>query len=79
VAVTEILEAFFETVELEVLEEGNDIRITNFGSFRRRHNAARAGRNPKTGEALMIPARTTLAFTASSSMKTIDDGNDDDA
>lgn len=73
------MEAFFDLVEFEVLEEGNDIRISNFGTFRRRQIAARAGRNPRTGEALMIPARTTLAFSASPTMKTITDNEEDDA
>lgn len=35
----------------------------------KRQTAAKMGRNPKTGAALQIPARTKLVFTASSELR----------
>lgn len=38
--------------------------IKGFGAFEMRTRAARQGRNPKTGEAVAIPASKTMAFRA---------------
>ena len=46
------------------LDAGRDFTITGFGTFYTRDRAARQGRNPKTGESLMIPAMKLAAFRA---------------
>jgi nucleoid DNA-binding protein len=38
------------------LQQGEPISICNFGKFAVRRKAARLGRNPPTGEAVIIPA-----------------------
>ena len=38
------------------------VRITGFGSFVPRHRDARVGRDPRTGDPIRIPARTSIAF-----------------
>lgn len=38
--------------------------IKGFGSFEVKTSAARTGRNPQTGEALLIPAKAALKFKA---------------
>ena len=58
----------FETIA-EALQEGADVRITGFGTFEVRQRTARTGRNPRTGEAVEIPATRTPAFKPSKALK----------
>jgi DNA-binding protein HU-beta len=51
------------------LDAGRDFTITGFGTFYTRDRAARQGRNPKTGESLMIPAMKLAAFRAGKGLK----------
>lgn len=51
------------------LARGEKVRITGFGTFRRMTTKARTGRNPRTGEAVEIPARNRAKFKASSKLK----------
>ena len=53
----------------ENLDDGNSLTIQGFGSFEVKERAARTGRNPKTGEAVEIPASKYVAFSAGSSLK----------
>ena len=53
----------------EALVAGDDVKITGFGSFEVKERAARTGRNPKTGEAVEIPASKYVAFSAGSDLK----------
>jgi DNA-binding protein HU-beta len=43
--------------------------LPGFGKLRKAHRKARMGRNPQTGEALKIPAKTTCRFRVSKSLK----------
>lgn len=51
------------------LDAGRDFTVTGFGTFYTRERAARQGRNPKTGESLMIPAMKLAAFRAGKGLK----------
>ncbi len=53
----------------ETLAAGDDVKVTGFGSFEVKSRAARVGRNPKTGEAVQIPASKYVAFSAGSLLK----------
>ena len=53
----------------EALAAGDDVKVTGFGSFEVKSRAARVGRNPKTGEAVQIPASKYVAFSAGSLLK----------
>lgn len=44
------------------LQKGEKVQLIPFGSFEVRKRKAREGRNPKTGEKLMIAARNVPAF-----------------
>ena len=44
------------------LADGQRIEIRGFGSFSLHHRAARTGRNPKTGEAVQLPAKYVPHF-----------------
>lgn len=58
-----ILNAMLEAI-IEVLSNGDKVTLVGFGSFEPRQRQQRRGRNPATGEALIIPARTIPAFSA---------------
>lgn len=48
---------------------GHEVSIKSFGSFMRRSRSSRAGRNPQTGEAIVVRASSTLAFRPSPSLR----------
>jgi DNA-binding protein HU-beta len=45
------------------------LKIPHLGTFRLRQLKARTGRNPHTGEAITIPARTKVGFTPAKGFK----------
>jgi DNA-binding protein HU-beta len=59
--VTTVVDTLLECVKAE-LTKGNKVQLIPFGSFEVRKRKAREGRNPKTGEKLMIAARSVPAF-----------------
>ena len=67
-AAAETIDAFLATVTNSVVK-GDPVQLVGFGSFSTGARAARAGRNPKTGEALKIAASTTVKFTAGKAFK----------
>jgi DNA-binding protein HU-beta len=54
---------------IEQLERHGKLTIRGFGTFRVAERAAREGRNPRTGEAIHIPASRTVTFSASAALK----------
>ena len=53
----------------ESLKEGDKVQLVGFGTFEVKERGARAGRNPKTGEAIEIAASKHPAFTAGKAFK----------
>jgi integration host factor subunit alpha len=53
----------------DALVEGDQVKISSFGTFSVRDKTARVGRNPKTGEEAPIPPRRVLTFRPSHLMK----------
>ncbi len=51
------------------LKRGEKVVLTGFGTFSLRNRKAKKGRNPKTGEAIMIAARKAPGFTPGKSLK----------
>jgi len=51
------------------LKKGNEVTLTGFGTFRVSKRKAREGRNPKTGEAVKIPAKTVPKFKAGKTLR----------
>lgn len=47
---------------IESLNRGEKIELRGFGSFRIRQRNSRRGRNPKTGDAVDIPAKAVPYF-----------------
>lgn len=56
-----IVEAVFSTI-VEALQRGDKIELRGFGSFRVRRRGSRTGRNPKTGEGVVVPAKKVPYF-----------------
>lgn len=50
------------------------VTIAGFGKFEARERAAREGRNPATGESVMIAAKTVPAFKAARALRDRVDG-----
>ncbi len=59
--VSDVVDHVLETVK-SALTHGEKVQLIPFGSFEVRKRKAREGRNPKTGEKLMIAARSVPAF-----------------
>lgn len=53
----------------DALVEGEQVKISSFGTFSVREKSARVGRNPKTGEEVPINPRSVLTFRPSHLMK----------
>lgn len=53
----------------DALVNGEQVKISSFGTFSVRDKAARVGRNPKTGEEVPINPRRVLTFRPSHLMK----------
>ena len=64
----EIINAFMDTVQ-KTVAKGKKVTLVGFGTFEARKRAARTGRNPQTGAALKIAAKTVPAFTAGKKFK----------
>ena len=54
---------------MDALKKGDKVQLITFGSFVVRDRKKREGRNPKTGETLIIPARKVPAFTAGKALR----------
>lgn len=60
--------AFYAVIR-EALAEGQKISLPGLGSFSVVLHAARAGRNPRTGEAIAIEARRRVHFKAGKELR----------
>ena len=51
------------------LKQGDEVRLHGFGTFAVSGRPERAGRNPRTGAAMTIPAGRTLKFRAAGQLR----------
>ena len=65
---SEVLAATFNVIQSSVAS-GKKVTLVGFGSWEARKRAARTGRNPQTGKALKIAAKTVPAFSAGKSFR----------
>ena len=54
---------------IKALAQGERIEIRGFGSFSLHHRPARMSRNPKTGEAVYLPAKVAVHFKPGKEIK----------
>ncbi len=58
-----------QEVITDELGKGGSVSLKGFGTFEVRNRSERTGRNPRTGETLVIPASKVPAFKVSSALK----------
>jgi integration host factor subunit alpha len=64
----EVVEMILELMK-ESLERGEKIKISGFGNFEVREKKPRKGRNPQTGEEIIISERRVITFRPSELLK----------
>jgi len=64
----ELIETLIESIR-KSLKKKDPVAISGFGTFKVKQTKARMGRNPKTGEAIQIPAKRKITFRASKDFK----------
>lgn len=69
IAVKTIIDAMIQS-----LADGHRIEIRGFGSFALSQRAPRIGRNPKTGEKVMVPGKQVPHFKAGKALRESVDG-----
>ena len=60
----EVVEAFISTAKA-VLVSGEDLLLSNFGKFNVKSKRPRKGRNPKTGDQMVLEGRRVVTFKPS--------------
>lgn len=72
----DIFNVVLQTIK-ETLSTGEEVKISNFGTFMVRQKRSRVGRNPKTKEEVLILPRRVVTFKASDQLrKTIEQGEE---
>lgn len=61
---TQIVEDWIELIK-EGLDRDHKVMISGFGVFEVKEKHARPGRNPQTGDKIVLPARKVVKFKAS--------------
>ena len=60
----QFVDSFFELIKSEI-EEAETIKLNGFGNFTIKEKKARKGRNPQTGETIIISERKVVKFKPS--------------
>lgn len=63
-----VLDAFIKIVSEEVAKD-EKIQLIGFGTFELARRAQRDGKNPSTGEKIVIPASKTVRFKSGKALK----------
>ncbi len=71
----QLVEFVLEAIK-KALEGGEDVLISGFGKFCVNTKKARKGRNPATGEDLMLSARRVVTFRCSPVLRTTVNGGE---
>lgn len=64
----QVIDAALEVISRAVAK-GDEVKLVGFGTFSRTVRKSRAGRNPKTGTKLVIPAAKVPKFKAGKDFK----------
>ena len=64
----QLIDTFCDTIMSEV-KQGNRVQISGFGTFELRNRKSKKGRNPQTGESIIIPERAVPFFRPSQEFK----------
>lgn len=67
---TEVVESIFEIIKKH-LESSDKVKVSGFGNFVVNNKHPRKGRNPQTGEEIIISGRRVLTFKSSQVLKKV--------
>lgn len=65
---TETVETLLEIIK-NSLEKNEDVLVSGFGKFCVKHKKQRKGRNPATGDEMMLSARKVVTFKCSGKLR----------
>ena len=65
-----VITQFLQAI-MVALQAGQSVELRGFGRFRLRHRAPRAGRNPRTGDMIQIPAKAVPSFSVGKAFQEI--------
>lgn len=65
---TDLVEHTLEIIK-RTLESGDDVLVSNFGKFHASEKTERKGRNPATGEDMILSARRIVTFKSSATLR----------
>ena len=66
--IEQVVDVFFQEITAR-LAEGGRVELRGFGTFSTRQREARTGRNPRTGEAVDVPAKRVPYFKPGKEMR----------
>jgi integration host factor subunit beta len=66
--VERLVNSFFNAIT-EQLARGGRVELRGFGAFSTRQRKARVGRNPRTGDAVQVPAKRVPYFKPGKEMR----------
>ena len=64
----DVVEQVLEIIK-RTLEQGDDVLVSNFGKFSVKEKDQRKGRNPATGESMVLDARRVITFKGSNTLR----------
>lgn len=64
----EVIQRVFDGITETLVKDGQ-IELRNFGVFKVKKRKPRKGRNPRTGEKVLVPERTVVTFRAGREMQ----------
>ena len=65
---SDTVEKLIEIIK-RTLESGDDVLISRFGKFCVKEKKERIGRNPATGESMILPSRKVVTFKSSNKLR----------
>jgi integration host factor subunit alpha len=65
---SELVETLLEIIK-STLASGEDVLVSKFGKFNVNHKNERRGRNPATGEDMMLESRKVVTFKCSKTLR----------
>jgi len=68
-----LVESFFDIIEDELVK-GADVKISGFGKWTVKQKSPRIGRNPQTGEQMIIDARRVVTFKSAPTLRSVING-----
>ncbi len=71
----QIIDTLFELIK-QSLQNGEEVFISGFGKFLVKEKQARRGRNPQTGEPIMLPSGRVVTFKCSGVLRAEMNGRD---